>query len=344
MTIKRSHHQRVKIDDVAREAGVSTATVSRVINGTGTVSPTTQQRVHHAIRSLRFVAHGSARGLAGSKTNTIGIVMPALTTFFFAALIKGINESIEEQGYTLLMYSSNSPASMIGGKPLPLGDHNTDGLIVFTDFLDDYSIQYMFEQGLPIVMLHRTAPAGLDIPVVAFHNEKGAFEAVNHLIENGRRRIVFLKGPEGNEDSRQRELGYRRALASADLPVDENLIRRGKFATTPAKQAIETLLQEGAHFDAIFAGDDNAAVGALEACRDMDISVPGQIAIVGFNDDYMARHVSPALSTVSAPIYESGFKAGTTLLKLIAGQPVNNAIRLETKLVVRDSSRRNGHG
>lgn len=343
MNIKRSTSQRVRIDDVAREAGVSTATVSRVINGTGTVSPTTQQKVHQAIRSLKFVAHGSARGLAGTKTNIIGIVMPALTTFFFAALIKGINESIEVEGYTLLMYSSTSPASMIGGKPLPLGDHNTDGIIVFTDFLDDYSIQHMVEQEFPIVMLHRTAPVGLDIPVVTFHNEQGAFEAVNHLIQSGRRKIVFLKGPEGNEDSRQRELGYKRALASANIPVDENMIRRGKFSTPPARKSIEELFQAGIEFDGIFAGDDNAAVGALEACKAQGVSVPEQVAIVGFNDDYMAKHVSPSLSTVKAPIYESGYKAGKALLNLIEGKPVEKNIRLETQLVVRDSSGKATH-
>ena len=124
MSVKRSPNQRVKINDVARQAGVSTATVSRVINGTGTVSENTAKKVNQAISSLKFVAHGSARGLAGSKTHTIGLVLPGLTTFFFTTLIQGINDCIYNRDYSLLMYSVNTPASMISGKPLPLGEHN----------------------------------------------------------------------------------------------------------------------------------------------------------------------------------------------------------------------------
>ncbi|MEM8859850.1 MAG: LacI family DNA-binding transcriptional regulator [Chloroflexota bacterium] len=338
MAVKRPQNQRAKIDDVAREAGVSTATVSRVINASGTVSATTQQRVHKAIRDLRFVAHGSARGLAGSKTHTIGIVMSPPTTFFFAALIKGISESIESAGYSLLMYSAVHTTSMIGGKPLPLGDHNTDGLIVFTNFLDDYSIQFMYEQNFPIVMLHRSAPEGLEIPTITFENEKGAFEAVTHLIENGRRKIVYLKGPEGNEDSRQREVGYKNALQSAGIDVEERLIRRGSFATRPATRAIDDLIEEGVKFDAIFAGDDNAAIGALDSLKRHDFKTPNDIALVGFNDDYMSQYTNPTITTVKAPIYESGFRAGENILKLIEGKPVPSNIHLDTELIIRESS------
>lgn len=338
MTVKRTNNQRAKIDDVARVAGVSTATVSRVINGTGTVSPATQKRVHEAIRELRFVAHGSARGLAGTKTRTVGLVMPALNTFFFASLIRGINESIEAHDYSLLMYSVSTPASMRGGKPLPLGDHNTDGLIVFTDFVDDYSIQFMYEQKFPIVMLHRTPPVGLAIPIVMFRNEEGAYKAVDHLIRNGKKRIVFLKGPEGNEDSRQRELGYKRALEASGISLDTNLISRGGFAVSQAKSAIEQLISDGIEFDAVFAGDDNAALGTLEILQEYRLRVPEDVAIIGFNDDYMAQYLNPPLTTIKAPIYESGFLAGEKLLRLIKGREVKMESFLDTELIIRESS------
>ena len=338
MTVKKSPTQRVKIDDVARLAGVSTATVSRVINGTGTVSDRTAEKVYQAIGDLKFVAHGSARGLAGSKTNTIGLVLPGVTTFFFTALIQGINDCIYNQDYSLLMYADPKPTSMASGKPLPLGEHNTDGLIVFTDFLDDYSIQYLFERNLPVVMLHRTPPAGLDIPVVMFENQQGAYEIVNHLIETGCKRIVYLKGPEGNEDSRQREMGYRQALEDAGIGVDESLIGRGGFAANMAANAIRQMLLDGVEFDAVFAGDDNGAIGVMEVMRERGLKAPEDIALAGFNDDYMSQYITPSLTTVRAPIHQSGFEAAQKLLKLIEGKQVEMYTQLGTELIIREST------
>lgn len=338
MTVKKTPTQRVKIDDVARLAGVSTATVSRVINGTGTVSDRTAEKVYQAIGDLKFVAHGSARGLAGSKTNTIGLVLPGITTFFFTALIQGINDCIYEQDHSLLMYSDPTPTSVATGKPLPLGEHNTDGLIVFTDFLDDYSIQYLYERDLPVVMLHRSPPAGLDIPVVMFENRQGAYDVVTHLIEIGRKRIVYLKGPEGNEDSRQREMGYRQALLDARIGVDKSLIGRGGFAGNMAANAIRQMILDGVEFDAVFAGDDNSAVGVMEVLRERGLKIPDDVALAGFNDDYMSQYVTPSLTTVRAPIHQSGFEAAQKLLDLINGKQVEMYTKLSTELVLREST------
>ena len=343
MSVKRSPNQRVKINDVARQAGVSTATVSRVINGTGTVSENTAKKVNQAISSLKFVAHGSARGLAGSKTHTIGLVLPGLTTFFFTTLIQGINDCIYNRDYSLLMYSVNTPASMISGKPLPLGEHNTDGLIVFTDFLDDYSIQYMHDQDLPIVMLHSSPPVELNIPKIMFENEEGACDVVNHLIKMGNKKIVYLRGPEGNEDSRQRELGYRRALTANNIEIDENLIGRGNFASGRAEDEIIDMLNRGVKFDAIFAGNDDAAAGVYRALRKQGFLIPEDIAVAGFDDDYMAQYISPALTTVKAPVQKSGFEAARILLDLIDGKPTVNEVRLQTELVIRESTKRGNH-
>ena len=344
MSFKKPATQRVKIDDVARLAGVSTATVSRVINGTGTVSDSTAEKVYQAIGDLKFVAHGSARGLAGSKTDTIGIVLPGVTTFFFTKLIQGINECIYDRGYSLLMYADPTPASVASGKPLPLGEHNTDGLIVFTDFLDDYSIQYLHERNLPIVMLHRSPPEGLNIPKVMFENRKGAYAIVTHLIEQGSRRIVYLKGPEGNEDSRQRELGYCQALKDAGMEVDDSLIGRGKFAAASSANVIRQMLLDGVEFDAIFAGDDNGAIGAMEVLKERGLRIPEDVALAGFNDDYMSQYITPALTTVRAPIHESGFEAAQKLLDLIDGKQVKMHSQLSTALIVRESTKGGSNG
>lgn len=338
MTEKRPLPQRAKINDVAQLAGVSTATVSRVINGTGTVSDRTAEKVYQAISDLKFVAHGSARGLAGSKTNTIGLILPGITKSFLPELIKGVNDCIHEKGYALLMYSVSTPATMESGNPLPLGVHNTDGLIVFTDFLDDYSIQYFYDHQLPIVMLHRSPPKGLDIPMVVFENELGGYEIVKHLIEKGRRRIVYLKGPEGNEDSRQREVGYHRALKEYGIEFDPKLVGRGNFAPGQAGNAVQKIIDEGVQFDAVFAGNDNAAIGVLETLHQNQIHVPSEVSLVGFDDDYLSQYVNPPLTTVRAPIHQSGFEAAQQLLNLIDGNPIANKICLETEIVVREST------
>lgn len=341
---KKSTTQRVKIDDVAKLAGVSTATVSRVINSTGIVSARTTEKVHRAITDLKFVAHGSARGLAGSKTNTIGLILPGITTFFFTELIQGISKCIYDLDYSLLMYADQQPVSMASGNPLPLGEHNTDGIIVFTDFLDDYSIQYFYEQSLPIVMLHRSPPAGLPIPRVVFENETGAYDVVNHLISQGNKRIAYLRGPQGNEDSQQREVGYRRALNDASIEIDERLIGCGEFAVDDGRAAVQKLLDENLQFDAIFAGDDNSAIGAVEALNGYGLQVPNDIAVVGFNDDYMSQYIQPALTTVRAPIYQSGFEAAQKLLDMIEEKEVGMESSLPVELVIRDSSMRRLNG
>jgi LacI family transcriptional regulator len=237
-----------------------------------------------------------------------------------------------------LMYADPHPTSVASGKPLPLGEHNTDGLIVFTDFLDDYSIQYLHERNLPIVMLHRSPPAGLPIPKVMFENRQGAFEIVNHLIEIGRKRIVYLKGPEGNEDSRQREMGYRQALQNAGIEEDESLIGRGGFAANQAADAIRQLLLDGVEFDAVFCGDDTASIGVMDALRENGLSIPENVALVGFNDDYMSQYITPALTTVRAPIHRSGFEAAQKLLDLIEGKPVEMHSELKTELIIREST------
>ncbi|MEM7799888.1 MAG: LacI family DNA-binding transcriptional regulator [Chloroflexota bacterium] len=338
MAIKKTDGSRVKIDDVARKAGVSTATVSRVINKTGNVSAHTAEKVHQAIGDLKYVAHGTARGLASTTTKTIGLILPGTSSFFFSELTRGINAYINPQDYSLLMYAVIKPASMAGGNPLPLGEHNTDGLIVFSHFLDDYSIHYLHDQNLPIVMLHRSPPEGLSIPKVMFDNHEGAYQITRHMILQGRGRIVFLSGPKGNEDSQQREAGYRQALSEAGIHYNPALVSTGKFSISAGKVAIQRFLSQEVVFDAVFCGDDNSAVGVIEALRENGVQIPDEIAVAGFNDDVMSQYLSPPLTTVSAPIYQSGFIAAEKLLQLINGEKNIDDALLKTELIVRQSA------
>src|SRR5512138_1421825 len=197
-----SQNRPPTIADVARHAQVSIATVSRVLNGNVPVQSEKADRVRLAMDELRFVPRHAARVLASKRTNTIGLVMSEISGAFFPPLLKGIEAAAHEAGYDLLIHSTKRE----GPSRRPLGEHNTDGLLVFTDSLDHRELRRLHAIGFPIVLLHQAAPDGMNIPVITVENKEGAATLVSHLIEeHGRRRIVFLRGPEGHEDSMWRE-------------------------------------------------------------------------------------------------------------------------------------------
>jgi len=223
------------IADVARHAKVSIATVSRVLNGTTPVHAAKAARVRLAMDELQFVPHHAARVLASRKTNTIGLVTSEISGAFFPPMLKGIEAGAHEAGYDLLIHSTKKE----GPSRRPLGEHNTDGLLVFTDSLDHHELHRLHNMNFPIVLLHQTPPDSLNIPVITIENKDGAAMLVNHLIEmHSRRRIVFLRGPEGHEDSVWRERGYREALEAHDISFDPNLVTLGEFDEDEAFAAV----------------------------------------------------------------------------------------------------------
>jgi len=322
------------IADVARHAEVSIATVSRVLNGTTPVQPAKADRVRLAMDELQFVPRHAARVLASRRTNTIGLVMSEISGAFFPPLLKGIEAGAHEAGYDLLIHSTKKE----GPSHRPLGEHNTDGLLIFTDSLDHRELRRLHNMNFPIVLLHQTPPDSLNIPVIAIENKDGAVMLVNHLIEmHSRRRIVFLRGPEGHEDSVWRERGYREALESHSLKFDPNLIASGGFDEEEAFITIQQMLLGGIEFDAIFAGDDDSAIGAMRALKMAGRSIPGDVAVVGFDDVPFARYLSPALTTVRAPIEEIGREAVRQLAHLMNGDQAQALTLMRTELVIRES-------
>lgn len=328
---------RATIDDVAKLAGVSIATVSRVLNKTGQVSSKTAEQVYAAVAELDYVPHAGARGLAGSKHNMIGLVFSGVGDAFLNELLLGIDQQLTDAGYELLLYSSRLRSQVQPNPPIPLGSHNTDGLIVYAGSLDETEIRRFHAQEFPLVLLHQSAPEGLTIPSVGFENKAGAITAVSHLLSLGRKRIVYLAGPTGNEDSYWRELGYREALSAHDIPVASELIVSGDFNESVAETAVTQLLQSGIEFDAIFAADDTSASGALFALQQAGKQVPEDVAVVGFDDASYTRYLTPALTTIHAPIEESGRNAAEQIIRLIQGKEADMLTLLPTELVVRES-------
>jgi LacI family transcriptional regulator len=329
---------RSTIADVAERAGVSIATVSRVINQTGPVAEETAAQVQAAISELKYVPHAAARGLASRRTNTLGLLLPGISDQFSAAMLRGIEVGARESGYDLLIHSTHVEG---GSGSIPrrrLGEHNTDGLLIFTDSLDEAEIIRLYQRSFPLVLLHRSPPDGLDIPCVTFENKSGSRKLIDHLIEvHDRRHIAFLSGPDGNEDSYWREMGYRESLAAHGLPFEPLLLAKGNFEREQAQSSVENWLAQGLVIDAIFSGDDEAGLGALTALQQAGQRVPEDIALVGFDDIDISRYLVPPLTTVRAPIERAGREAAWQLVHLIRQHQAVPLVLLPTELVVRRS-------
>lgn len=327
---------RATMDDVAQKAGVSTATVSRVINDTGPVAPDTRAAVLAAIEALNYRPHSAAQILARKKTNTIGLLIESISGNFFSPLLRGIETAAQENGYNLLIYSTHRTQKT--NLKTPLGDNNTDGLLVFVDSLPKPELIRLHHMGFPLVLIHQSPPKGTRIPAVTIENKSGACKIVDHLIEvHHFNRIAHLTGDVDHEDTHWRLAGYRQSLEKHGLPFDPGLVANGGFDQAVASSAVEKWLRNGVAFDAIFAGDDEMAIGALDALENAGLKVPEDIGLVGFDDIYLSRYLSPQLTTVRAPIEKVGHQALRLLVTHIEGDPTENLVLLPTEIVIRQS-------
>ncbi len=333
MTSSKSKSPTIR--DVARLAGVSVATVSRYLNQTTVVSEETARRVQAAMREVNFSPHAAARNLATHRTHTIGLVLTEIQGDFFTPLLKGIESVTRSEGYSLLI----STNSLLEPRPMPaVGPHNADGMLIFLDSLDEAALRELVQKAFPVVLIHQTPPEGLDIPCVTIENKSSLLRVVGHLVErHGRRRIAFLRGPEGNEDSAWREMGYREALDLYGLPFDPALVEMGGYDRSIAYRGVTALLQARPEIDAFFTGDDEAAIGALMALRDAGKRVPEDVAVIGFDDQLMAPYLTPPLTTVYAPTEQVGREAARQLIRLITSGAAEPLTLLPTKLILRRS-------
>lgn len=330
-------YSRATIADVAEKAGVSIATVSRVMNKTGPVSAATAAKVQDAIEALSFTPHAAARGLASRKTNTIGFILREISGEFFQPMIRGIEAGTREYDYDLLIHCTHRPISS-DAPYYPLSEHNSDGLLVFTDSLDEKELTRLSRSQFPVVLLHRSSPLELNIPCVTVENKSGARQLVDYLIEErGYSRIAFLGGPEGVEDAYWREIGYRESLSAHGIPFDPLLVGVGGFNENRGRLAADELLSRGVQIDAIFCGDDDTAIGVMARLKERGFSVPEDIAVVGFDDIPLARHLSPPLTTVRAPIEAAAREAVRQLVRLIRTGEAEELVLLPTELVIRRS-------
>jgi LacI family transcriptional regulator len=329
----------VTIRDVARKAGVSVATVSRVINGASSITPETEERVRSVIAELNFVPLATARSLSTRKTNVIGFVLSAVGWMhFFPPMFRGVEAGCFENGYDLLIHSTHHDTASPHSARQTVGEHNTDGLLVFTNALTDDRIVQLHRAGFPLVLLHRTPPSQCVIPHVVFENKNGARQIVDHLIEvHGYRRIGFLSGQEENEDALWRERGYRESLAAHGIPFDPSIVQSGGFSLAIARGSMEDWIARGVDADAIFAADDDSAYGAIQALQAAGRRVPEDVPVVGFDDSPTSSLITPPLTTVAAPIEEAGYRAACMLVEVMRTGTAVPEVLLPTHAVIRAS-------
>jgi LacI family transcriptional regulator len=323
------------IHDVATRAGVSVATVSRVLNGKELVREATSRTVRDAVAELRYVPNVAARSLSGSRTNTVGIVLPDMHGEFFSELIRGIDVAARRAGFHLLVSGSHSDV----GEMLEVVEAmrgRVDGLVVMAPDLRSSSLPDELGGGLPLVLLNATDRAR---DVITIDNYGGANTMTQHLRGLGHERIAFIRGPVQNNDARERLRGYRHAMKDLDETLVHQLEFSGTFTEVSGHEATRQILRSPLAPTAIFAANDSMAVGALAALAEANVEVPRGMAVAGFDDIPIARYVAPSLTTVRIDIADIGHRAFALLLDAIEEpeQHLQRRERIRTTLVVRQS-------
>lgn len=327
----------VTIRDVAKKAGVSPATVSRYINDSAPVSAEVAARIREVMIDLKYVPSAAARQLAMQKAHAIGVLLTSLNREFLSPLVSGIESVVQKEGYNLLVATRRMEDRI--DTQIPIGPHNSDGMIVFPGSLTDNEILKLHYAGFPLILIYRTSPEGLNIPSVTIRNKGATKKLIDHLIEvHHRRRIIFMHGPANNEDSQWREQGYQESLATHGIAYDPTLIIAGEYNRNDAYQAMTEFLANGhPDFDAVFAGNDESAVGVMNALNEKGLRIPDDISVVGFDDLELSAFLTPPLTTINAPTEGVGKTAARYLFDLLAGQEIEPVTLLPTEIVIRQS-------
>jgi LacI family transcriptional regulator len=286
--------------DVAREAGVSIATVSRVLNNSGPVKEATRQRVREAARQLRFMPNTTARNLSTRTTGTIGVLLPDLHGEFFSELIRGIDQVAQRRGYHLLVSSAHNQAHELESAVHAMRGR-VDGLILLASGLAATTLEHTLPDHLPVGLMN-AATDRTRYDVVNIDNCGGARAMTEHLLQLGHREVRMIAGADANRDALERIRGFHMALDAARIPRRGNWVVPGDFSEAGGAHAAQRLLEEQVRPSAIFAANDSMAVGALSAVRAAGLSVPADIAVVGFDDIPIAAFMDPPLTTVRVSI------------------------------------------
>lgn len=333
-------HYFATIKDIARELQISVSTVSRALRNTYDVSTETRKKVLAMAAQLNYKPNFNAIGLVNKKTHNIGIVLPVIANYYFATVITGIQEVAYSKGYNIILYVTNDSPEIELTIIENLGNANLDGLLVcissHSDSCDHF--QEIMDCGIPVVFFDRVA-SKINTSKVVQDDYNGSFEAVEHLIKNGYKKVAHLAGPLGLTFTQNRLQGYLDALAKYKLPMHQEWIIHGGFAEECGEEGVRQLLQLKNKPNAIFAVNDRKAIGAMLELKQQNIKIGKEMGVVGFTNDPISRIISPTLTTVAEPALEIGRISCELLLKHINKKHFSpKEIILPGKLIIREST------
>ena len=333
----------INITDIARMAGVSKGTVSRVINNSKDgVSEETRARILSIIEEVGYIPNRMAGSIAIAKTKTLGLIIPDIQNMFFPQMVRGVENCAIENGYTLFLCNTDSDIKKEELYLRAFMEKRVDGILINTcgDMGDRSLLRSIIQSGIPIVLLDRKSNDFADKPGVFIDNKAAAYAGVEYLIHTGCRKILFLCGPKEVFTSSERLKGYREALSMAGISYRESYVTYGTHTAEYGYTAIKELLAQHSDIDAVFTGADTIAFGVLRALNEMNITVPDQISVMGFDNIMLGEYVSPPLTTVAQPIYDIGYRAVKKLISCIRREPgCSENEFMKTRIVRRGTTR-----
>ncbi|MFC7441250.1 catabolite control protein A [Laceyella putida] len=332
--------ETITIYDVAREAGVSMATVSRVVNGNPNVKPVTRKKVLDVIRQLGYRPNAVARGLASKKTTTVGVVIPDISNTFYAELTRGIEDIATMYHYNIILSNSDLKKEKEIQLIEALLEKQVDGLLFLGGELTDTHREIFAASTVPVV-LAATRDEKKELPYVTIDQIQAAKEATTILIHEGHDQIALIGGPlTDSVNGYPRYIGYKEALEENDLSLDESLVRLGDYRYRSGYEAMKNLLENKPELSAAFVASDEMAVGAIHAVQDQGRRVPEDVSIIGFENIPLASQVRPLLSTVSVPMYDIGAVAMRLLTKYMNDEHVESGqVYLQYSMELRNSTK-----
>lgn len=325
------------IYEVSELAGVSLATVSRVINHSGKVTSKTRIKVESAMKELGYRPNSIAQSLASNRSNSVGILVPELHGPFFGAMLSSIELELREAGKHVIITAGHSDAERERDGIEFLASRRCDALILFVFAISNERIKSLMETTMPIVVIGRLIP-GMEEDCVSLDNEAGGYIATKALIEAGHRRLACVTGPLWKSDGRERLAGYRRALHEHGLDFEPALVVEGDYEESSGRSGMQQLLDQGQAFTGLVCANDEMAAGAIAVAREHGMEIPGDLSIVGFDNVFFTRYMHPQLSTVDYPIDTMGQMAARCVLRDVYGKTGQEIqCRFEPRLVRRDS-------
>jgi LacI family transcriptional regulator len=314
------------IYDVAREAGVSMATVSRVVNGNPNVKPTTRKKVLEAIELLGYRPNAVARGLASKKTTTVGVIIPDISSIFFSELARGIEDIATMYKYNIILSNSDQNKEKELRLIQTLLGKQVDGIVFMGGRLLEEHIQEFKQSPVPIVLAATMDEKG-EIPSVNIDYEQAAFDAVSDFVQKGHKRIAAVMGPEDDPVNGDLKLsGYKKALEEGNLPLDDSLISYGDYTYDSGKEAVDNFSQLENRPTAIFTATDEMALGVIHAIQDTGSKVPEDVEVISCENTRLAQMVRPTLSSVVLPMYDIGAVAMRLLTKYMNKEHVEEQV------------------